>query len=129
LAEEVKNVIRILLVDDQPTVRQGWRMGLALEADMAVIGEAGDGQEAVEMALALRPDVVLMDIEMPAMDGMAAAAALHLALTECATILISIHDNATTRARVQAAGAAGFVGKHEPFDALLATIRRACLPK
>ena len=67
---------RILLVDDQPLLRTGFRMILSAEPDFAVVGEAGDGASAVEIARRLKPDVVLMDIRMPGMDGIQATRAL-----------------------------------------------------
>ena len=68
--------IRLLVVDDRPTVRTGLRIWLALEPDLEVVGEASDGSEAISLTQALRPDVVLMDVEMPGMDGISATAAL-----------------------------------------------------
>lgn len=114
-------MIRILLVDDQAIVRKGWAMRFALEPDIVVVGEAGNGREAVALAGALQPDVVLMDVEMPVMDGITALKALRdLPL---AAIVMSIHDNADVRARAQEAGARAFIGKQEPFEALLSAIR------
>lgn len=114
-------MIRILLVDDQAIVRQGWGMRFALEADIDVVGEASNGREAVALAGTLQPHVVLMDVEMPVMDGIAALQELRgLPL---ATIVMSIHDNAEVRAQARAAGAVAFFGKQEPFEHLLAVIR------
>ena len=67
--------ISVLLVDDQPLLRRGFRMILEAEEDIVVVGEAGDGDEAVELALRLGPDVVLMDIRMPNTDGIEALGA------------------------------------------------------
>ena len=79
------HMIRVILVDDQITVRHGLRMRLMLEPDMLVVGEAGDGQEALHLALSLSPDVVLMDIEMPGMDGIAATEAMKAQAPQSAT--------------------------------------------
>ena len=117
--------IRLLLVDDEPTVRRGLRMRLQLEPDVEVIGEAGDGLNAVELATQLKPSVVLMDIEMPLMDGIQAAAAIGEGSSGAAVVMLSLHDDAATVARARKAGAAGFVAKHRMDDGLLTAIRRA----
>ena len=116
-------MITLLLADDQLAVRQGLRMRLMLEPDITVVGEASTGREALTQVQHLSPDVVLMDIEMPGMDGITAAAALRDIHPQSAVVILSIHDDALTRARAQAAGAAAFVEKHGAVEALLATIR------
>ena len=118
-------MIRLLLVDDQPTVRRGLGLRLHLEPDMQVVGEAGNGKEALSLAQALSPDVVLMDVEMPEMDGIEATAALSAALSTSAVVILSIHDDAQIRGRAQAAGAVAFVEKRGATDSLLAAIRQA----
>lgn len=117
--------IRLLLVDDQPRVRQGWRMRLALESDLQVVGEADDGQAALRACAGLNPDVVLMDVEMEDMDGVTATRQIVAARPGCKVIIVSIHDTAEMRREALEAGAADFVSKQEPFEALLAAIRRA----
>ena len=67
-------MIKVLLVDDQPTVLQGLRMRLGLEPDLVVVGEAEDGQAAIDLVSARSPDVIVLDLEMPGMDGIATAA-------------------------------------------------------
>ncbi|MGH2495873.1 MAG: response regulator [Ktedonobacteraceae bacterium] len=121
--EEV--MIGVLLVDDQPAVRRGLRMRLQLEPDMQIVGEASNGKEALNMAQTLAPDVVLMDVEMPEMDGIEATAALHVSVSSSAVVILSIHDDAQTRGRAQAAGAVAFVEKRGFADHLLAAIRQA----
>jgi DNA-binding NarL/FixJ family response regulator len=118
-------MITLLLVEDELLVRQGLRMWLEREADIRVVGEASDGAEAIALAQALQPDVVLMDISMPTMDGITATAALHAAVPRSAVVLLTLYDDATTRARAYAAGAAAFVGKQDGVRALHAAIRRA----
>ena len=118
-------MIRVLLVDDQPTVRQGLRMRLALEPDVSVVGEADDGEAALKLATDLRPDVVVMDLVMPGMDGLAATAALHGLAPGSAVVVLSLYDDAAMRQRALDAGAVGFVGKCEAAEALPAAIRHA----
>jgi DNA-binding NarL/FixJ family response regulator len=118
-------VIKILLVDDQPAVRDGLRMRLELEPDLAIVGEAGDGLEAVALAQALVPDVVVMDVEMPGLDGIGAARQLRAMTPSMAIVMLSIHCDVTTRARAREAGAIAFVEKRAEIDVLLAEIRRA----
>ncbi len=121
-------MISILLVDDQPVVRQGLRMRLALEPDVEVVGEAGDGERAVYLAGMLHPTVVVMDIEMPGMDGLVATALVSKQEHPSAVVILSLYDDAATRGRALLAGAAAVVGKHETTDTLLAVIRRAADP-
>ncbi len=118
-------MIRLLLVDDQPAVRRGLLMRLHLEPDIQIVGEASTGREALRLAQSLAPDVVLMDVEMPEMDGIEATAALRLAVSQSAVVILSIHDDEQTRGRAQAAGAVAFVEKRGATDSLLAAIRQA----
>ena len=120
-----KKTIRILLVDDQPAVRQGLQIRLVLEPDVEVVGEAGDGAGAISLAQSLRPDVILMDVRMPGMDGISAVRTLRAVAPESAVVILSLYDDAKTRARAQEAGAAAFVAKHKVEETLLAAIRRA----
>jgi DNA-binding NarL/FixJ family response regulator len=117
--------IMVLLVDDQPAMRQGLRLRLAIESDITVVGEAGDGQSAVDLAGTLTPDVVVMDVTMPGMDGIAATRALRAAVPSSAVVILTLHDDAATRHRASLAGAAAFVAKHHPPSELLAAIRAA----
>ena len=116
-------MITVLLVNDEEIVREGLRMRLALEADMTIVGEATTGAEALEQVQRLQPAIVLMGLALPDMDGIAAIAALQAAHTASAVVILSLQDDATIRARAQAAGAAAFVGKHEGVTALLTMIR------
>jgi DNA-binding NarL/FixJ family response regulator len=115
--------IRILLVDCQPSIRRGLKMRLALEEDLEVVGEACDAAEAIPLARDLRPDVVLMDFEMPGMSGVAAIEGLHAAAPHSAVVIFTLRDDAVTRERARAAGAASFVAKHQTEELLLAAIR------
>jgi DNA-binding NarL/FixJ family response regulator len=117
-------MIRLLIVEDQPNVRKGLRMLLAAEPDLSVIGEVSDGEAALALAASLDPDIVLMDVELPGQDGIATTRALHLMLPQARIIMLSIHDDQHTRARAEKAGAAAFVSKSMPTETLLTTIRQ-----
>lgn len=124
-------MITLLLVDDQISVRKGLRMRFALETDIHIIGEACDAEAANKLARELQPDVALLDIAMPGIDGIAAIGMLRKAAPECAVIILSLHDDNATRARAASAGAFAFIAKHEPDTTLLEAIRRAgahCTP-
>jgi len=116
-------MIKLLLVDDDPNVLWGLRMRLGLEPDIEIVGEASDGATAVSKAAVLHPDVIVMDIQMPIMDGLMATSALHVTDPDAAVIILSIHDDAATRASAARNGAKGFVGKHQSVDSLVAAIR------
>jgi len=118
-------MIRLLVVDDQPAVRRGLRVRFHLEPDMQVVGEASTGREALTLAQTLAPDVVLMDLEMPGMDGIEATAALRTIVPQSVVVILSIHTERQTRIRAQAAGAVAFVEKRGTTDTLLAAIRQA----
>jgi DNA-binding NarL/FixJ family response regulator len=115
--------IRLLLVDDQPAVRRGLRMRFALEPDLEVVGEADDAVEAIPLARALRPDVVLMDVELPGMDGISALEMLRTATPRSAVVIFTLRDDAATQEKARAAGAEAFVAKHRTEELLLAAIR------
>ncbi len=117
-------MITLLLVDDQPSVLQGLRMRLSLKSDIQVVGEAEDGASAIVLASSVRPDVIVLDVEMPGMDGFSAADALHTAMPASAIIMLSIHDTAHAYRHAREVGAAAFVPKHAADGLLLDTIRR-----
>jgi DNA-binding NarL/FixJ family response regulator len=119
------NMIRVILVDDQETVRKGLHMWLLLEPDIMVVGEASTGREALSLAQVLHPDVILMDIEMPEMDGITATSALLATLPQSAIVILSIHDDSISRMQAQTAGAAAYVEKRGKTEILLAAIRQA----
>jgi DNA-binding NarL/FixJ family response regulator len=117
--------IRILIADDHAVVRQGLRMFLGLDPDLEVIGEAVDGAEAVRLAHELRPDVVLMDLLMPAMDGIAATAAIRGELPDIEVIaLTSVLEDASVVGAVRA-GAIGYLLKDTQSDELRRAIKAA----
>jgi DNA-binding NarL/FixJ family response regulator len=116
-------VVRMLVVDDLPTIREGLCLRLALEPDLVVVGTAGCGERALTLAGQLQPDVVLLDVVMPGMDGITATRLLRELLPACAIILVTLFDDANTRRRAAAAGTAAVVSKHEPIEVLLDAIR------
>jgi DNA-binding NarL/FixJ family response regulator len=119
-----ESMIRVLVVDDRPSIRQGLQMRFALEPDLLVVGEAGDGETALALTQQLRPDVVVMDVEMPHMDGVQATREVRTTAPASAVVMLSIHEDSTTRARCHAAGAAAFVTKKQSPETLLSAIRQ-----
>ena len=116
-------MIRVLLADDQSLVRMGFRMILEAETDITVVGEAGDGAAAVSMAAALRPDVVLMDVRMPGVDGIDATAAITAAEGAAKVLILTTYDLDRYVYAGLRAGASGFLLKDAPPADLLAAIR------
>jgi DNA-binding NarL/FixJ family response regulator len=117
--------IRVLLVDDQALFREGLRTLLSVHADLDVAGEAGNGQEALERAAALQPDVVLMDVQMPVLDGVAATRRLRAALPACRVILLTTFDDDEYVFEGLRAGAVGYLLKDAPSARLVDAIRAA----
>jgi DNA-binding NarL/FixJ family response regulator len=116
-------MIRVLIADDQALVRGGLRMILDVQPDIEVIGEAADGREAVEAARRHRPDVVLMDVRMPVMDGIEATQRIaQKSLYSRVLVLTTFDEDAYVYGALQA-GASGFLLKYAPADDLLAAIR------
>src|SRR5215813_14281523 len=122
---ETATMIRLLVVDDQQAVRRGQRMRLALESDFLIAGEAEDGVSALAVMRELRPDVVLMDAQMPRMDGIVATVALRAAFPKAAVVILSLHDNEATRKQAAAAGVVAFISKQASDSALVEVLRRA----
>lgn len=115
--------VRILLVDDQPLLRMGFRLILGAEPDLEVVGEAGDGREAVRLAHALAPDVVLMDVRMPVLDGIAATAAIVGAGGTPRVLILTTFDLDEYVFAGLRAGASGFLLKDVPPAELASAIR------
>ena len=117
-------MIRVLLADDEDLMRAGLRMMLETQADLVVVGEARDGEEAVRLAGAVRPDVVLMDVRMPVLDGVAATRAIGASGDGAPKVLIltTFELDEYVFAAVRA-GAAGFLLKRSPPEALIEGIR------
>jgi two-component system response regulator DesR len=116
--------IRILLADDQALVLGAIRALLELQDDFAVVATVGRGDEVVDAARDSNPDVALLDIEMPGLDGLAAAAVLHAQIPECRVIILTTFGRAGYLRRAMEAGAVGFVVKDAPAEALADAIRR-----
>jgi DNA-binding NarL/FixJ family response regulator len=116
-------VIRVLLVDDQALLRMGFRLILETEPDIEVAGEAADGAAGVAMASALHPDVVLMDVRMPGMDGLAATAAITAAGPDSKVIILTTFDLDEYVFAGLKAGASGFLLKDAPPADLITAIR------
>ena len=114
---------RILLADDQALVRSGFRMILDAQDDLEVVDEAGDGQQAVEMAASHSPDVVLMDIRMPRMDGIAATRAITRAHPSTRVLVLTTFDLDEYVYDALLAGASGFLLKDVGRDDLVAAVR------
>jgi len=118
-------MIRILLVDDQPLFREGLRTLLSLQPDFEMVGEAGNGEEAVHLAEQYRPDVVLMDVQMPVLDGVAATRRIHAALPDCRIIMLTTFDDDEHVFDGLRAGAVGYLLKDAPSAKLAEAIRAA----
>jgi len=116
-------VIRVLLVDDQSMLRKGFRLFLNAEDDLDVVGEAGDGATAVTMAETLQPDVVLMDIRMPGMDGIQATSLIVAGRPQSRVLILTTFDLDEYVIAGLKAGASGFLLKDAPTADLLAAIR------
>ena len=119
--------IRVVLVDDEPLLRHGLRMILEGAPGIEVIGEAGNGKEGVELILAEEPDVVLMDIRMPVMDGIEATAQLHslAGARDIPVVMLTAFDTDEFILHALRAGAVGFLLKTTAPEALVASVRAA----
>jgi DNA-binding NarL/FixJ family response regulator len=120
-------VTTVLLVDDQSLVRGGLRLILETEPDLQVVGEAGDGAEAVRLAVELRPDVVLMDIRMPVLDGIAATRGTLEKVPDTRVMMLTTFDLDEYVVEAFRAGASGFVLKTAPPSQLVAAVRTIIL--
>lgn len=117
--------IRLLLVDDHPVVRTGLEGMLAGEDDLEVVGQAGDGREAVDLVAELAPDVVLMDLRMPRLDGVAAIERIRERHPGVRVLVLTTYDTDADIVRAIAAGATGYLLKDAPRDELFRAVRAA----
>ena len=117
-----KQIIKVLVADDHPVVRKGLQTCLARQKNMRVVGEAVDGDEALRKARELSPDVVLMDISMPGMNGLAVTEILRKEAPEMKVLVLSMHSNKDYIFRVIQAGAHGYVSKEAPPEELIRAI-------
>ena len=115
--------LRVLLADDHATVRHGLKLLIDGEADMSVIAEAGDGEAAVRQALDLKPDVIVMDISMPGMNGLAATRALKKARPDAVIVTLTRHSDEAYLQELLRAGVSGYVLKRSAPTELLQAIR------
>ena len=117
--------IRVMIAEDQGLVRGALTALLGLEGDIEVVAEVGRGDEVVGRALEARPDVALLDIEMPGLDGLAAAAQLRRAVPACRVLILTTFGRPGYLRRAMEAGASGFLLKDAPATELASAIRRA----
>jgi len=115
--------IRVLVVDDHPLVRQGVVAVVAAESDMAVVGEAGDGRQAVEQFRKLRPDVALIDLGLPLLDGIGAMEAIRSEFPHSRFIALTVYQGDEDVHRALQAGAQAYLLKNAPSSQLVAAIR------
>lgn len=120
---EVEQTIRVLVADDQELVRTGFRMILGAEDDLEVVGESSDGVDAVARARALSPDVVLMDVQMPHMDGIEATRQVVEHVPGCRVLILTTFDDDDYLFAALQAGASGFMLKNCPPEDLVSAIR------
>ena len=113
---------RVLIVDDSPQVRQELRTLLPLAGDIEIVGEAADGQEAIQMAGALCPQVILMDLEMPVLDGYEATRQIKALSPSCRVVALTVHGDESARQKAMQAGADLFLAKGVSVKALVGAV-------
>jgi len=117
------NAYKILVCDDHAVVRAGLRLILDQEQDFRIVGEAENGEQAIDLAAQLQPDLVLMDISMPGANGLETLPRLHAVATEARVLILTVHDDAAYFFEALRAGAAGYVLKGASASELLAAVR------
>lgn len=121
--QEPTTAVRVLVVDDQRLMRDGLISLLSLQRGIVVLGAAANGQEAIEQALALRPDVILMDVRMPVMDGVAATAQILRQTPDCQIVMLTTFDDDEYVFEALQAGASGYLLKDLPAERLAQAIQ------
>jgi DNA-binding NarL/FixJ family response regulator len=115
---------RVLIVDDHKMFRDGLKMVINHEADMEVVGEAENGQRAVESASELQPDVILMDVKMPVMDGIEATRQIHVKMPDIKILALSMYSDNSVISNMMRAGAVGYIMKGDDSEEMYKAIRR-----
>ena len=115
---------RVLLVDDVEQVRRDLRTLLTLSDDLEIIGEAANGLEAVRLTESLQPDVVLMDLEMPVLDGYEATRQIKTRFPLCRVIVLTMHDYESARLKAKQSGVDAFLVKGAPVETIVQTITK-----
>lgn len=119
----MSDVIRVLVADDHAVVRAGIVALLSAEPDIEVVGEAGDGEQAVERALALKPDLVVMDVRMPRLTGDVATARIRAQADDIRVLVLTTYESDASILSAIEAGASGYLLKAAPADELIAGVR------
>jgi two-component system response regulator NreC len=114
--------IRLMLVDDHEVVRVGLKNFLQTQEDFEVVAEASNGEEAVNRAMAMHPDIILMDITMPGVDGLEATRRLRVLCPQCLILALTVHDDKQYFMQMLAAGASGYITKQAAGDDLISAI-------
>jgi DNA-binding NarL/FixJ family response regulator len=129
-ASDSKNpIIRVLIVDDMPQVRQELRILLQLTKGLDVVGEAGNGKEAIRQAELLNPDVVIMDLEMPILDGMQATRLIKERQLAKRVVILSVHSKPEDVSRAKLAGADAFIEKGSSYTTLIESLHPNIIEK
>jgi DNA-binding NarL/FixJ family response regulator len=116
--------VKVLLVDDADEVRRDLRTLLLLSADLDIVGEAANGLEAIRLTESLRPDVVLMDLEMPVMDGYESTRQIKTRCPSSRVVALTVHDYEAARVKAQGSGVDEFLVKGAPVEHILQTISK-----
>jgi len=116
--------IRVLIVDDIEQVRRDLRTVLGLSGELEIVGEASNGLEAISLTESLQPDVVLMDLEMPVLDGYEATRQIKASFPSCKVIALTVHDYEAARAEAYRSGVDAFLVKGAPVESIVQTISK-----